>query len=611
MPRQSQSEVQPEATSLTGLQTATKHFMLFAEFQTMNTQSQRQALPPQQLAWCENVQIVAPNNLVVVPGPNTALATLTGKTITSQFFASFGPAGMSTADYTICFNSDGSAIQVNDDTGAQVVIAAAGTFSASPDMTTWASQRILIFDTKAGYATWDGSVFVFSGGVSPFFVITAGGSGYTTPTVTISGGSGSGATGTVQVTAGVVTGITLTAAGSGYKAGDTITVTINPVGGGSGATATGRVWPFFTFPANSVTATIAVFSGRVWLASGRILSWTGTGGPDDAALADASGTTVLTDADLVHNIYALRNFNNFLYIFGDNSVKQIGAISVTGSTTLFTIITLSSDQGTTFKLSIASYNRLVIFANHQGVFAVFGASVEKISDPMDGIFLASHNIVFPFPLQAALQDLNSIHCYCLLFPYPDPLNGGTIRSLILTFMNNKWFVISAGDNVISMSSAPMLSTLQMETFVSSGSDLTMILQQATTPVKVDLRTALWHDKKPHMDKRIMNYGMAVSGQGSQPLTMTTTTENNKQVDTFLLPLLGQWINNAGVLGNWINNAMVQGTWVSNGFVFLRRPAQGTGIYLGLEVTGTFSQTVFNNLIIQYQDATVMASRTSV
>lgn len=66
--------------------------------------------------------------------------------------------------------------------------------------------------------------------------VTAGGTGYTSaPTVTITGANsqGSGATATATVSSGAVTAITLTNAGSGYGK---ITVTLTG-GGGSGATA--------------------------------------------------------------------------------------------------------------------------------------------------------------------------------------------------------------------------------------------------------------------------------------------------------------------------------------------------------------------------------------
>lgn len=67
--------------------------------------------------------------------------------------------------------------------------------------------------------------------------LTAGGSGYTTaPTVTISGGGGSGATATAALVGGAVDSLTLTDPGTGYFYAPTVTL----AGDGSGATAVAK-----------------------------------------------------------------------------------------------------------------------------------------------------------------------------------------------------------------------------------------------------------------------------------------------------------------------------------------------------------------------------------
>src|ERR1700680_528334 len=226
-------------------------FIVFSQFEKMNTRLARQSLPESDAAWMENLQPVGPNNLVPTPAALTALATLT-VSISSLFFANIGAV-----DYLIAFRADGGAAWINLSSGAHMLFAPVGTFAA-PDMTVYASQRILIQDPKAGYSTWDGSVFVTGGGVSPNIPVTAGGSGFTSPpAVTIGGGSGSGATATAIVSGGAVVSVVLTAPGTAYKSGDVLTVTFG--GPGTGATATANVWPV------SLGTTIAVFAGRVWM----------------------------------------------------------------------------------------------------------------------------------------------------------------------------------------------------------------------------------------------------------------------------------------------------------------------------------------------------------
>ena len=90
--------------------------------------------------------------------------------------------------------------------------------------------------TNGYVATGDGSfVQIAVGGIYEVSILT-GGAGYVTPTCTFSAPpAGVTATGTVNITGGVVISITITNYGSGYVTAPTCT--INPVGGGAGATA--------------------------------------------------------------------------------------------------------------------------------------------------------------------------------------------------------------------------------------------------------------------------------------------------------------------------------------------------------------------------------------
>ncbi|HZP77532.1 MAG TPA: hypothetical protein VFB45_15415 [Pseudolabrys sp.] len=568
-----------------------KKYIVFNEIETMDTQGSRYDLPSKAAAWLENLQPISKNRLQIMPAPIAALTTLTGEIVTKKFYANYGGV-----DYVVEFCQSGAAYQVNLSNGAQVKFALAGTFT-NPDMTQWQSSRILIADPTAGYSTWDGTVFVKPGGLSPNFTITAGGSGYSSgATVGFSGGSGSGAAGTVTVVGGVVTGIVLTNAGSGYHAGDTITVTISPVSGGSGATATGKVWPILSIS----PTTIAVFQGRVWLAAGRALFWTGTGGFDDSSAGNASGQTTLSDADLVHSITALRALNNYLFIFGDASIKQIGTIAVSGSTTLFTIITLSSDQGTTFPQSIASYNRLVLFANTVGVYAIFGASVQKISDKMDGIFQATD---FSQPLQAALNDINNIRCYLLLARYIDPVQGE--RSIMMVFQNEKWFVTSQGNGLRAICSAIVGGVY--ETFGSSGSDVTQLIQSTTTAISFLLRTALSSNGNPHQQKRAQRIGVAQSSASQGNVTLTADSENGSQQAQYSVSNPIQWTNNVGSVVAWLNNSNNPVTFVGVGFLWQRQDAKASGITLGATLSGSLFGYTINAVVVEYEDSAPMVS----
>jgi hypothetical protein len=396
--------------------------------------------------------------------------------------------------------------------------------------------------------------------------VTAGGGGYTSaPTVSFSGGgSGSGASAAAVVGGSSVTSVTLINPGAGYLASDVLTVGFSG-GGGTGAAATAHVWPFVT-----AGTTLAVFAGRVWLGSNRLLQWSGVQGFDDFNAANASGALTIGDTDLTHAITALRNYNNYLFIMGDQSVKQIGSISVTGSATLFTILTLSSDQGTIYKLSCGSYNRVFMFANTNGVYAVLGSSVQKISDDMDGIFKL---IDFSQQPQAVIVDINNIHNIAWLVRYKDPLSS--TRSILLTFTGKKWFVISQGNSLVTAVATSTLASGKITTYGSSASDLTPLLSAPTVPVTFKAQTALTHHGNAVQRKKVNHASVAVTGpSGGGSITVEVDTDNGVQTYT---------------------------PAVVSGFQFIGFGADGSGEYLGLTITGTLAGFTFTNTAQDYQE----------
>lgn len=655
------------------------------QWKKMNTKVARQNLPEDQLAWAENLQPVGPNQWQTVPGDSAALATVTGKTVTRLFSANI--AGI---DYVIFFATDGSATAVNANTGAQTTFAAPGTFSTTPDMTVYTSSRILIMDPTGGYATWDGTLFVQGGGLSPNIHVTAGGSLYATaPTVNFVGGNGQGATATAVLSGPIVVGsVTVTAPGSGYTTPPTVNFA---GGGGSGAAATAVIGPFGAVTPNSVlsiavtnggsgytsaptinftgggggtgaaatavlsggsvvavnltnpgsgylptdtvsvnfsggggsgaTATVIpwpqvkgitldVFAGRVWWASlnasgaYRILNWTGTAGYDDTNPANAAGSTPISDNDLSHNITAIRNRNNFLYIFGDSSIRQIGAITVSSSITNFTPLTLSSDIGTTLPMTIMSYDRLVLFANKSGVWGIFGSSIDKISDDLDGIF---QSIDFTQELSAALNDIHStvseggsLHSYLLLVRYIDPVKG--TRSIQCVFQKNQWYIVAHGPPVKAICPLFLASGEEWNSFGSAGSDVTQHLQAIDAQVPILLRTSMTSHGNLIGAKQSIRAGVAATSETAQFFTMSIDTENGSNSYPLAAVTQINWLNNSGGEIQWQNNSLGNVQFVGGGFRFPYADVDGYGKVMGMTITGMVSNFSVNAIAIEYKEA---------
>lgn len=736
-----------------GDQRSQQKFIIFENFEKMNTQAARQGQKETELAWLENLQPIAANNMVTIPAPAAAALETLSETASLIYFAA-----INLVDYFIVFTTAGAGFAVTIADGTIVQFAADGTFSTSPDMTTWQASRILIADVLSGYSTWDGVGFAQEGTVSPNITINAPGNYAVAPTITISGGSGSGATAHGVLTGSSLTSIVLDNPGSGYQATDVLTVTIsappgsgaaaranmsgvtvnsiqitnpglwqpnstpgtyplqfaggtlisgtpsgtahishingdpaltlkidgvsytgnarfltppsigvsspnlftivnpvltpifnadgsvssitktasgtgylappnvtiagghpNPVptahttlsgtsvntvvldthgngykigetpnvviGVSAAATAIAHVWPFVPHP-----STLAVFQGRVWLGDGtnpQLLQWTGTGatygnvGYDDFLTADASGSLLITDADLIHQITALRSLNNYLFIVGDNSIKQIGSLSLNaaGNVTLFTILTLSSDQGTIYRNSCISYNRVFLFVSPNGVYGVFGTSVQKISSDLDGIF---KNVDFTLPPQGALVDLNRIHNACFLLRYNDP--ASTTRAILIIFDGKKWWVASQGNNLVAIVSAETLSADLNNLYGSSGTDVRELFANAAESVSWKLQTALTHHGNALQGKRVLEAAITANSVGGGQVSVSIDVDN-----TSLARVL-----------NLVNGF---------GMVCVTNDANGdsigqSGVYLGLTFTGTSQNFTFTNCGYIYQEGTL-------
>lgn len=500
-----------------------------------------------------------------------ATANIDPRGLTSIYLSDPGNYGNSTAPSVVFSGGGGSGAAAT----AVMVLSGAGV---------WVVQSVNITNPGSNYTS--APSITFSGGL-PIggrvahatctvgngavlsITVTNGGSGYTSaPTVSFSGGgSGSGASAAAVIGGSGVVGLTLTNPGSGYLASDSLTVAFSG-GGGTGAAATAHVWPFVT-----AGTTLAVFQGRVWLGNSRLLQYTGTGGFDDFSAANASGSLTIGDADLVHAITALRNFNNYLFIMGDQSVKQIGNISLNnaGNVTLFTILTLSSDQGTIYPLSCGSFNRVFMFVNSNGIYAVLGSSVQKISDDLDGIFKL---IDFTQQPQAALIDINNIHHIGFLVRYKDPVAG--TRSIILAFNGKRWFVISQGNGIVTITTASTLASGQTKTFASSGTDVTQILGDTTTTVTFKVQTALTHHGNAVQRKKMMAGGTALTTTGSGSVTVNFDTENGTVAKTYTLGTGFQLPSGSSGV-------------------------EGSGRYLGITITGTLAGFTFNNAALEYQE----------
>src|SRR5215831_19492690 len=84
------------------MQRAASKFILFENFEKLNTQELRTSLKESELAWAENIQPLASNNWNTVPGTSASLATI-GQTTNLMFYGVINGI-----DYAVVFTTAGS-----------------------------------------------------------------------------------------------------------------------------------------------------------------------------------------------------------------------------------------------------------------------------------------------------------------------------------------------------------------------------------------------------------------------------------------------------------------------------------------------------------------------
>ena len=493
-----------------------------------------------------------------------AFATIASGVVVAVTVTNAG-SGYTTAP-SVTFSTGSAAATAVVATGQvnSITLTNAGTgYTASPTITIAAPPSGTTATAIASYNTFKtGTVAV---------VIASGGSGYVNAanTVVTITGAGTNAAGTAILSGGQVTQVIMTNPGSGYLANTTVTI--------SGGGATNAAIATAAVSLNDIID-VATFSGRVWVAVGRTVFYTAAGSYSDFTSVSA-GSFTLTDSTLHGNIRAIVSANNFLYIFGDDSINVFSDLRVSSTgQTLFTNTNVSASVGTRRTRAIFPYFRSVLFMNDYGVYALVGSTTSKLSDPLDGIF---PGIDFTLPVTGGQVLLNNILCAAFNFTYSPA--GETPRQLQAVFFDKKWFLTSQGslDYVTSLPVAGLINLYGVDNkdfyklYNSSTATISSMIQTALSPMQDTIRT-----------KQALKFGVeAILDQGAT-FTITVDSEQGSS-PPYTLANFAQWINNASQIIPWINNSSVVIGWVTTDSYFLyKSDAQQYGKYLGLTLTSS-------------------------
>jgi hypothetical protein len=419
--------------------------------------------------------------------------------------------------------------------------------------------------------------------------ITNGGTGYTNAANTVVNitGSGSNAAGTAILSGGQVTQVIMSNPGSGYTSNTSVTIT---GGGGSNAAA-------IAVTNLDPIVDVATFSGRTWVAAGRTLYYSAAGSYSDFTSVSA-GSFVLTDSTLHGNIQAIISANNFLYIFGDDSINVISDLRVTSAgVTLFTNTNVSASVGSKRTYAIFPYFRSLLFMNDYGMYALVGSTTSKISDPLDGIF---PYIDFTKPITGGQVLINNILCAAFNFyldsSFPATFSTGN-RYVQAVFFEKKWFITSQG-TINFVASAPLAGNINL--YGVSGTALFRLYANATSNVSSTVRTALSPMKDPIRTKQALKFGIEATLTSPASFQVTVDSESGSS-PTYTLNNAVIWFNNVGTTLTWVNNSSQTIGWLTgSGYALYKSDAQQYGKYLGLTMTSNSAGFVLNTIEFEHE-----------
>ena len=486
----------------------------------------------------------------------------------------------------------------------------------------YSSAPAITFSSGAAAAT-----AVVGSGLVTSISITNAGSGYTSaPTLTFSGGGGgSGAAavaGTLTFAVGTI-GVIVNTSGTGY--GSTPTVVFTGGGYSRIAQATAIVFggivvevvvtdpgagytsaPAVSFsggsPTTAATATalltsdtlsdVASFQGRTWLSQGRTVFYSAANTYNDF-ISVSAGNIQITDDTLHSNISALISANNFLYVFGDDSINVFSDVRVTTTgNTLFTNTNVSASIGSVYYDGIFPYFRSLLFINDYGIFALIGATVSKISDALDGVFSL---LDFTQPVSGGQVLVNNILCAAFNVYYNDPVQG--TRPIQLVFFDKKWFVTSQGT---LKRVTPVSTSKKLYLYGTGGTDLLSLYSDSVSSISSKIQSALWPMQDTIRTKQALKFAVEVTSSIVVSLNVTVDSETNTS-PTYVMSNLIFWTNYLGNTIAWKNNSNTIIPWAGgSGYQLYKSDAQQYGKYLGLTITSSNPSFTLNTMEMEYE-----------
>lgn len=338
--------------------------------------------------------------------------------------------------------------------------------------------------------------------------------------------------------------------------------------------------PVFVQSATILGTDIATFEGRTWIANGRTITFTAPNSFTDFTAANGAGSSTVTDSVFPGSITRLLSALEQLYVVGPGAVNAISNVQTAGTPliTTFSNTNLVSNVGSVFPSSVNSFFRTFLFLAPYGVYAIVGATPQKLSDKLDGLFPL---LQLGADAPSAVGTVHNVYIWCVLVPYVDPVVG--LRSLLLCFTQGKWFFASSTATTL-VGLTQVLVNGQPDIFTTDGTNVFQLFANTSTAVTYLIRSKLFDMGSAVTMKKWLRFRLEL--QSSNTVAPTVTLENEASS------------TNIGIIGGnaivfigtgaitFIGTAAI--TFLGTGLQLLSTAAnvQILGQYLGWTLSGT-------------------------
>lgn len=361
-----------------------------------------------------------------------------------------------------------------------------------------------------------------------------------------------------------------------------------------------------TIPTAISGTAVEIYSGRVWIANGPVITFSTPGSVIDFSSGNGGGNFTSSDSFLRVSFIQLKQTNGFLYLIADSSVNYISGVQTSGSppVTTFTNQNADPEVGTPWPNTVDVFSRNILFANAFGAHVSYGGAVTKISEPLDGVYNTVPNFGNLIP-SGAKAIIFGKKCWILLLPIIDPVTGQQVNKLLITRdpPGKMWWASSQEVNLIYIEAQEINSILTA--WGTDGNSIYQLFAQPSIGFTKTAQSKLWD--KPggyQLTKWISRFWAILQYYSNLSSMVDVSVDNEVSSPTTTLEITPNgivWVNDSNNAVVWLNNSSQVVAWLVNGVsysILTPTAIQGQGILVGFTVRTNSADLAIVSMMMQ-------------